>query len=53
VWIDPIFEPFQAKTSLNLSVMLLTENELIGILADADLQTISNLKLSPYQEIKD
>jgi len=41
VWIDPIFEPLKAKTGRDFSVMLLTENELIGSLAEADLQAIN------------
>ena len=45
VWIDPIFEPLKAKTSRYFSVMLLTENKLIGSLAEADLQAISIPKL--------
>ena len=37
---DLIFKPLKAKTGCNFSVMLLTENELIGRLAEADLQAI-------------
>ena len=41
MWIDPIFESLKAKTSRHFSVMLLTENELIGSLAETDLQAIN------------
>ena len=49
MWIDPIFEPLKAKTSQDFSVMLLTENELIGSLAEADLQAI-NLDIKKIEE---
>ena len=49
MWIDPIFEPFKTKTSHEFSVMLLTENELIGSLAEADLQAI-NLNIKKIEE---
>ena len=35
MWIDPIFELLKAKTGRDFSVMLLTENELIGSPAEA------------------
>ena len=40
MWIDPIFKPLKAKTGRGFSVMLLTENEPIGSLAEVDLQAI-------------
>ena len=40
MWIDPIFEPLKAKTGWDFSVMLLTKNELIGSLAEANLQAM-------------
>ena len=49
MWIDPIFKPLKAETSHNFSVMLLTENELIGSLAEADLQAI-NLDIKKIEE---
>ena len=50
MWIDPIFEPLKAKTGREFSVMLLTENELIGSLAEADLQAIRIVVLTNTQQ---